>query len=73
MGKWFCFVLYFGVLGFVGELHTDRISDNKHVLYTHKNINIKYNKDQVGVFVYFTYVSCLHIDVPGFFLADHSC
>ncbi|TMW97006.1 hypothetical protein EJD97_006389 [Solanum chilense] len=33
--------------GFVGELHTDRISDNKHVLYTHKNINIKYNKDQI--------------------------
>ncbi|KAG5580904.1 hypothetical protein H5410_051531 [Solanum commersonii] len=32
--------------GFVGELHTDRNSDNKHVLYTHKNINIKYNKDQ---------------------------
>ncbi|KAG8473636.1 hypothetical protein CXB51_036023 [Gossypium anomalum] len=34
--------------GFVGELHPDRNSDNgKHVLYTHKNIIIKYNKDQV--------------------------
>ncbi|MFQ6649232.1 hypothetical protein Gotur_022392 [Gossypium turneri] len=35
-------------LGFVGELHPDRNSDNgKHVLYTHKNIIIKYNKDQI--------------------------
>ncbi|MBA0631556.1 hypothetical protein Godav_000419 [Gossypium davidsonii] len=34
--------------GFVGELHPDRNSDNgKHVLYTHKNIIIKYNKDQI--------------------------
>ncbi|MCD9638811.1 Transmembrane 9 super member 1 [Datura stramonium] len=33
--------------GFVGELHPDRNSDNKHVLYTHKNIHIKYNKDQI--------------------------
>ncbi|GKV21224.1 hypothetical protein SLEP1_g31222 [Rubroshorea leprosula] len=34
--------------GFVGELHPDKNSDNgKHVLYTHKNIIIKYNKDQI--------------------------
>ncbi|KAK8304043.1 hypothetical protein V6Z12_D04G193800 [Gossypium hirsutum] len=34
--------------GFVGELHPDKNSDNgKHVLYTHKNIVIKYNKDQI--------------------------
>ncbi|THF95464.1 hypothetical protein TEA_007726 [Camellia sinensis var. sinensis] len=33
--------------GFVGELHPDKNSDNKkHVLYTHKNIIVKY-KDQV--------------------------
>lgn len=38
----------FNILGFVGELHPDKNSDNgKHVLYTHKNIVIKYNKDQV--------------------------
>ncbi|KAK5837217.1 hypothetical protein PVK06_013027 [Gossypium arboreum] len=35
-------------MGFVGELHPDKNSDNgKHVLYTHKNIVIKYNKDQI--------------------------
>ncbi|KAF5936551.1 hypothetical protein HYC85_024057 [Camellia sinensis] len=34
--------------GFVGELHPDKNSDNnKHVLYTHKNIIVKYNKDQI--------------------------
>lgn len=38
------------VLGFVGELHPDRNSDNKHVLYTHKSIDVKYNKDQVSPF-----------------------
>ncbi|KAI8026648.1 Transmembrane 9 superfamily member 1 [Camellia lanceoleosa] len=32
---------------FVGELHPDKNSDNKHVLYTHKNIIVKYNKDQI--------------------------
>ncbi|KAL2513902.1 Transmembrane 9 superfamily member 1 [Forsythia ovata] len=26
--------------GFVGELHSDRNSDNKHVLYTHKSITV---------------------------------
>ncbi|KAI8016144.1 Transmembrane 9 superfamily member 1 [Camellia lanceoleosa] len=32
---------------FVGELHPDKNNDNKkHVLYTHKNIIVKY-KDQV--------------------------
>ncbi|CAH8383848.1 unnamed protein product [Eruca vesicaria subsp. sativa] len=35
--------------GFVGELHLEKNSENaKHVLYTHKNIVVKYNKDQVG-------------------------
>ncbi|KAM7470350.1 hypothetical protein LguiA_008533 [Lonicera macranthoides] len=34
-------------IGFVGEQHADRTSDNKHVLYTHKNIIVKYNKDQI--------------------------
>ncbi|GAY62485.1 hypothetical protein CUMW_218180 [Citrus unshiu] len=36
------------VLGFVGDLHPDKNSDNgKHVLYTHKIISFKYNKDQI--------------------------
>ncbi|THG06564.1 hypothetical protein TEA_014058 [Camellia sinensis var. sinensis] len=35
-------------MGFVGNLHPDKNSDNnKHVLYTHKNIIVKYNKDQI--------------------------
>ncbi|GAU24378.1 hypothetical protein TSUD_390870 [Trifolium subterraneum] len=35
-------------MGYVGELHPDKNSDNgKHVLYTHKNIIVKYNKDQI--------------------------
>lgn len=39
---------FFVVLGFVGDLHPDKNSDiGKHVLYTHKNIIVKYNKDQV--------------------------
>ncbi|KAL0654248.1 hypothetical protein Bca4012_096939 [Brassica carinata] len=34
--------------GFVGELHSDKNGENaKHVLYTHKNIVVKYNKDQI--------------------------
>ncbi|KAL8234550.1 hypothetical protein R6Q59_020650 [Mikania micrantha] len=33
--------------GHVGELHPDRNSDSKHLLYTHKNITIEYNKDQI--------------------------
>ncbi|KAI9103631.1 hypothetical protein K1719_023254 [Acacia pycnantha] len=34
--------------GFVGELRPDKNSDNaKHVLFTHKNIVIKYNQDQI--------------------------
>ncbi|KAK9059597.1 hypothetical protein SSX86_020301 [Deinandra increscens subsp. villosa] len=33
--------------GFVGELHTDKNSDSKHMLFTHKNITIQYNKDQI--------------------------
>ncbi|KVH93509.1 Nonaspanin (TM9SF) [Cynara cardunculus var. scolymus] len=34
-------------MGFVGELHSDRNSDSKHMLFTHKNITIQYNKDQI--------------------------
>ncbi|KAG5387314.1 hypothetical protein IGI04_038784 [Brassica rapa subsp. trilocularis] len=35
-------------IGFVGELHSDKNGENaKHVLYTHKNIVVKYNKDQI--------------------------
>ncbi|KAF7803615.1 transmembrane 9 superfamily member 1 [Senna tora] len=35
-------------MGFVGELHPDKNSDSgKHVLYTHKNIMVRYNKDQI--------------------------
>ncbi|GAB2278638.1 Transmembrane 9 super member 1 [Dionaea muscipula] len=34
--------------GFVGEHHPDKNSDKgQHVLYTHKNILIKYNKNQI--------------------------
>ncbi|KAI9397004.1 hypothetical protein POPTR_004G218300v4 [Populus trichocarpa] len=34
--------------GFVGELRPDKNSDNgKHLLFTHKSITIKYNKDQI--------------------------
>ncbi|XP_065870718.1 transmembrane 9 superfamily member 1 [Euphorbia lathyris] len=34
--------------GFVGELHPDKNSDNgKHVLYTHKTVTVRYNKDQI--------------------------
>ncbi|PIA47107.1 hypothetical protein AQUCO_01400066v1 [Aquilegia coerulea] len=33
--------------GFVGELHPDKNNDNKHVLYTHKTINVKYHGDQI--------------------------
>ncbi|EEF31705.1 transmembrane 9 superfamily member 1 [Ricinus communis] len=34
--------------GFVGELRPDKNSDNgKHVLYTHKSITVRYNKDQI--------------------------
>ncbi|KAL4558803.1 hypothetical protein LXL04_037005 [Taraxacum kok-saghyz] len=32
--------------GFVGELH-DRNTDNKHMLFTHMNITLQYNKDQI--------------------------
>nr|DAD24290.1 TPA_asm: hypothetical protein HUJ06_025754 [Nelumbo nucifera] len=34
--------------GFVGDLHPDKNSDSgKHVLFTHKNIVVKYNRDQI--------------------------
>ncbi|KAF3556952.1 hypothetical protein F2Q69_00013372, partial [Brassica cretica] len=35
-------------MGFVGELPPGKKSENgKHALYTHKSINVKYNKDQI--------------------------
>ncbi|XP_038891711.1 transmembrane 9 superfamily member 1 [Benincasa hispida] len=48
-GYWFEFFMDdLPLWGFVGELHPDKNSNNvKHVLYTHKNIIIKYNKDQI--------------------------
>lgn len=47
------------ILGFVGELHPDKNSDNgKHVLYTHKSITIQYNKDQVWFFFNFSLFFC---------------
>ncbi|CAM8930936.1 unnamed protein product [Rhodiola kirilowii] len=34
--------------GYVGELHQDKTTkEHKHVLYTHRNINIQYNNDQI--------------------------
>ncbi|KAK4491253.1 hypothetical protein RD792_001988 [Penstemon davidsonii] len=33
--------------GFVGELHSERNGDNKHVLYTHKSLIVMYNNDQI--------------------------
>ncbi|XP_052204709.1 transmembrane 9 superfamily member 1-like isoform X2 [Diospyros lotus] len=35
-------------MGYVGEVHLDKNSDNeKYMLYTHKNITIKFNKDRI--------------------------
>nr|KAJ0184601.1 hypothetical protein LSAT_V11C900504270 [Lactuca sativa] len=34
-------------MGFVGEVHSDRNTDNKHMLFTHMNITLQYNKDQI--------------------------
>ncbi|KAH9324686.1 hypothetical protein KI387_004864, partial [Taxus chinensis] len=33
--------------GFVGELHSDKKDDQRHLLYTHKDLVIKSNKDQI--------------------------
>lgn len=33
--------------GFVGEIHLDKSDDQKHLLYTHKNIIVKTNNDQI--------------------------
>lgn len=33
--------------GFVGEQHPDRKEDQRHLLYTHKNLLVKSNKDQI--------------------------
>ena len=49
---YFHYATMVGPIGFVGELHSDRNSDSKHMLFTHKNITIQYNKDQVYLFVY---------------------
>ncbi|XP_009788011.1 transmembrane 9 superfamily member 1 [Nicotiana tabacum] len=35
------------IWGFVGEVHSDRNQDIKHVIYTHTNLLIKYNGDQI--------------------------
>ncbi|CAJ2649203.1 unnamed protein product [Trifolium pratense] len=49
--------------GYVGELHPDKNSDNgKHVLYTHKNIIVKYNKDQI-IHVNLTHDDPKHLEV----------
>ena len=37
-----------GYAGFVGEQHQDKKEDQRHLLYTHKNIVVKSNKDQVS-------------------------
>ncbi|KAL0351320.1 UNVERIFIED_CONTAM: Transmembrane 9 superfamily member 1 [Sesamum calycinum] len=34
-------------MGFVGEVLPDRANDNKHVLWTHKNLVINYNGNQI--------------------------
>ncbi|KAK6116683.1 hypothetical protein DH2020_049565 [Rehmannia glutinosa] len=36
-------------MGFVGEVVPDRSHDTKHVLWTHKNLVINYNGNQVGI------------------------
>ncbi|CAN6440195.1 unnamed protein product [Victoria cruziana] len=33
--------------GFVGELHSERSNDNRHMLWTHKSILVQYNSDQI--------------------------
>lgn len=35
--------------GFIGE--TDKTNENRHYLFTHKDIVVKYNGDQVGNFL----------------------
>ncbi|KAH0749290.1 hypothetical protein KY290_028522 [Solanum tuberosum] len=35
------------IWGFVGEVHRRGVGDNKHVVYTHKMIQIQYNRDQI--------------------------
>lgn len=36
-----------GSAGFVGEQHADKNDDEKYTIYTHKDLLIKYNNDQV--------------------------
>ncbi|XP_073118955.1 transmembrane 9 superfamily member 1-like isoform X1 [Henckelia pumila] len=33
--------------GYVGEFHSKRKGDNQHMLFTHKSITVKYNKNQI--------------------------
>eukprot|EP00252_Welwitschia_mirabilis_P021823 TRINITY_DN5713_c0_g2_i1.p1 TRINITY_DN5713_c0_g2~~TRINITY_DN5713_c0_g2_i1.p1 ORF type:complete len:590 (-),score=79.03 TRINITY_DN5713_c0_g2_i1:356-2125(-) len=33
--------------GFVGEWHPDKKEDERHLLYTHKNLVVQYNKNQI--------------------------
>ncbi|KAL4183336.1 hypothetical protein AMTRI_Chr11g154670 [Amborella trichopoda] len=33
--------------GYVGDIRSDKVNDNKHVLFTHKNIVVEYNGDQI--------------------------
>lgn len=35
------------IWGFVGDLYSDRVGPNKHVVYTHKTLQIQYNRDQI--------------------------
>ncbi|RZC54596.1 hypothetical protein C5167_013440 [Papaver somniferum] len=46
-------------MGFVGEPHSDKSSDDsRHMLYTHKNIVIKYNGEQE-----FPYLQIIHVNL----------
>lgn len=73
---WFCFHLFiitkdtlFFSQGYVGELHPDKNSDSgKHVLYTHKNIIVKYNNDQVK-----SYLDILLYLIGVFWILEVSC
>lgn len=55
-------------LGFVGEYHPEKSDDHKHLLFTHKNIFVRYNGDQVYFLKYCSYVFFCYasIDIPSF-------
>ena len=48
--KWLKVITVTIIIGFVGELHYDRNTDSKHMLFTHMNITIQYNKDRFATF-----------------------